>query len=236
MEKIIEETLVDKEQFSLYQLKVQEDDFTYLLEQNGVCLAIDPSDLKEVELSIDLIGCCLEAILITHFHKKHNFCASALKEESKAPILGPKNSNYLDSELADGDCISLGPFSMEIMHLSANSNEHIMYFFRELKLLFCGDLLSIGGCGKILEEDQLQYFQVLEKIKSLPKDTRILSASNLGKKNAEFNLSLDPNYPQAKQLQEDCFATIETEIGRNPFLMAKNLDDFKILYQEKLKL
>jgi hydroxyacylglutathione hydrolase len=234
MHKIIEEINADKEQFSLYQLKMLEDNFSYLLVQNGVCFAIDPSDAQKVEIAMEEIPCSLEAILVTHFHKSHALGAAALKGDTKIPILGPKHKSlsFIDSEVDDGDAISLGPFSMEVIHAPGHTFEHVMYFFRELKLLFCGDVIFLGGLGKMEEGTEQQYFYTIEKIKALPKDTRILPGKDLSKKNAEFNLFLDPNFKWAEELSSQSFATIEMEMKRNPFLMAKTPHKFKEVYEK----
>ncbi len=234
MEKILEEISSLGEEFIVYRLRVLDDNFTYLLAQNGLCVSIDPGDDEPVRGLISELNLELEAILVTHFHKDHSGGAKGLKGEKKLPILGPKHKElpFLDQVIADGDEISLGPFSMTVIHAPGHTMEHVMYYFQEIDLLFCGDVLFLGGCGKILEGNEHHYFHALEKIKNLPLETRIFAGHDYNKRNIEFIQFLDPTSVSAGMKEEDTFHTLEQEMAINPFLKAKTPPIFNELHQK----
>ena len=186
MEKILEEITPEGEAFIIYRLKGLADNITYLLAQNGVCISIDPGKDQVVDELISELGLKLEAILITHFHKEHSGGAKELKGEKRIPILGPKHRelSFLDQVIEDGDEISLGPFSMTVIHAPGHT--------------------ILGGCGNMEEGNEHHYFHSLEKIKSLPIETRIFAGhayNTRSKKAAPFH-------------------TLEKEMVGNPFLKA----------------
>lgn len=235
MEKIISGKSPDGEEFSLYQLRILEDNFTYILAQNGVCLSIDPGAAEPVLTAIKSLGLSLDAILITHFHEDHIAGAPEIKEEETVPILGPKHKDLiiLDQIVADDDEISLGPFSMEVIHAPGHTMEHVMFFFRELKLLFCGDVLFLGGCGKMFEGNEHHYFHSLEKLRKLPSDTVLLTGHDYNIRNLQFIQHLDQKFSPDNFPEGDTFHTLKKELSINPFLKAKTPTEFREIYDKR---
>jgi len=235
MEKIITDDCSEEGEFSLYQLRVLEDNYTYLLVQNGVCLSIDPGDAEKVTNAIEDMGLALEAILITHFDEDHIQGAAPLKGESKVPIIGPKHRDlpFLDQEVCEGDELSLGPFSMEVIHAPGHTMEHLMYYFPDLKLLFCGDVLFLGGCGKMFEGNEHHYFHAFEKIKRLPSDTRLLTGHDYNKRNIAFIKFLDKHFSEKDMKEGDLFHTLKQELKINPFLKADSPQQFLDVYEKR---
>jgi hydroxyacylglutathione hydrolase len=235
MEKIIDNESSDEGEFSLYSLDILETNWTYILSQNGVCLSIDPGQSAPVKSAIEETGLELEAILITHFHADHIEGAKPLKGDKKLPILGPKHKDlpFLEQVVADGDEISLGPFSIEVIHAPGHTLEHIMYYFPDLKLLFCGDVLFLGGCGKMFEGNQHHYFHTFEKIKKLPTDTRLLVGHNYNQKNIDFMKHLNPDFSDKHMKVDDHFHTLKQELKINPFLSADSPQEFLEIYEKR---
>jgi len=235
MEKLIDNESSDEGEFSLYLMEVLETNYTYLLAQNGVALSIDPGESAPVQTALEETGLELEAILITHHHEDHNGGVKKLKGDKKIPVLGPKHKNlsFLDSVIADGDEISLGPFSMEVIHSPGHTLEHVMYHFPELKVLFCGDVLFLGGCGKMFEGNEHHYFHTFEKIKKLPPSTRLFCGHNYNKRNLEFLQFLDPDFSEKDLKEADHFHTLKQELKINPFLKAESPHEFLEVYQKR---
>ncbi|MCH9620956.1 MAG: Hydroxyacylglutathione hydrolase GloB [Chlamydiia bacterium] len=235
MEKIIDSESSLEGEFSIYLLEILETNYTYLLAQKGVCLSIDPGAFEPVEEALKETGLELESILLTHHHPDHIDGAKKLKGDKKVPILGPKHKDipFLDSVVADGDEISLGPFSMEVIHAPGHTMEHLMYYFPDLKLLFCGDVLFLGGCGKMFEGNEHHYFHTFEKIKKLPLDTRIFTGHNYNQRNIDFLKHLDPKFSEKDMNPVDHFHTLKQELKINPFLKAETPQDFLSLYNQR---
>ncbi|MCH9811167.1 MBL fold metallo-hydrolase [bacterium] len=235
MNKIFEAKSVDGEEFVLYQLRLLEDNFCYILAQNGVCVCVDPGESDIVRSFVEEQGLELEAILLTHFHTDHVAGSTELKGESKVPIVGPKHKElaFLDQEVMEGDELSLGPFAMEIIHAPGHTMEHLMYYFPELKLLFCGDVLFLGGCGKMFEGNEHHYFHSFEKMKKLPGDTILLVGHDYNKKNIDFLQHLTPSFSEKDMAETDTHHTLKKELAINPFLASKSPTAFLELYQAR---
>ena len=60
-------------------------------------------------------------------------------------------------------------------------------------LLFCGDTLFAGGCGRVFEGTYSQMRKSLEKIRKLPRNTKIFCAHEYTEKNLSFAINVDPN-------------------------------------------
>ena len=136
------------------------------------------------------------------------------------------------------------------MHIPGHTLGHICFFFEKEKLAFTGDTLFSLGCGRIFEGNHKQMLISLNKIKSLPKDTKIYCGHEYTYKNAEFcmkhddkNLDLIKQFEKIKKLRLDNLPTVPTmledELKSNIFLRCdqnevkiklnmKNEEDFKV--------
>ena len=136
------------------------------------------------------------------------------------------------------------------MHIPGHTLGHICFFFEEKKIAFTGDTLFSLGCGRIFEGDHQQMLVSLNKIKKLPKDTKIYCGHEYTYKNAEFcmkfdseNLDLIKQFKKIKKLRSNNLPTVpsilEDELKSNIFLRCdqndlkvklsmKNEEDFKV--------
>ena len=127
---------------------------------------------------------------------------------------------------------------------------HICFFFENEKIAFTGDTLFSLGCGRIFEGDHKQMLRSLNKIKKLPKNTKIYCAHEYSYKNAEFcmkydngNIDLKKKFEKIKQLRLNNLPTLPTdledELKSNIFLKCdqndlktklnmKNQDDYEV--------
>ena len=110
---------------------------------------------------------------------------------------------------------------------------HIAFFAEEEKIIFTGDTLFSLGCGKIFEGTFEEMFFSLEKIKSLPKDTKVYFGHEYTKKNYDFCSKYDDNneYLKKKKLWIDLRlnnnwptapSTVGEELNTNIFLRCSN--------------
>ena len=125
-----------------------------------------------------------------------------------------------------------------------------MFFFKQEKIAFTGDTLFSLGCGRIFEGDHNQMLDSLNKIKKLPKNTKIYCGHEYTYKNAEFcikydddNLDLKRHFEKIKMLRSNNLPTVPTilddELKSNIFLRCdqnslkiklsmKNHEDYKV--------
>ena len=100
-------------------------------------------------------------------------------------------------------------------------------------ILFCGDTLFSGGCGRIFEGTPTQMHQSLAILKALPAHTRVYCTHEYTLTNLTFALTVEPDnvdlidyYNHVNTLREQnkitLPSTIATESLINPFLRCDN--------------
>ena len=106
---------------------------------------------------------------------------------------------------------------------------HIAYFCEKEAILFCGDTLFSGGCGRLFEGTHEQLQHSLTHLASLPSNTKVYCTHEYTLANLNFALTVEPSnldlvnyYNQVTQLREQNLATLPSTIGLersiNPFL------------------
>jgi len=94
------------------------------------------------------------------------------------------------------------------------------------KAIFTGDTLLTGGCGKFIEGDAKDMYNVLYNILGqLPRDTKVYCGHECGLNNLQFANTIDPNnqyirkqlaYSQINQITVP--SILEDELKYNPYL------------------
>jgi hydroxyacylglutathione hydrolase len=68
-------------------------------------------------------------------------------------------------------------------------------------MIFTGDTVFIGGCGKFFEGNAEGMLYAMYAMEGLPKDTKIFCGHEYTKKNLEFAQMVDPENPHIKKMQ-----------------------------------
>ena len=229
----VEKKQIGSEAQHLFQISALEDNYIYLLTWNSSALVVDPAESKPILSLLDQENATLKNILITHYHDDHTAGNEALKKKTGCRIIGPEDDRVpgLDRSVAEGEELIVGPFSIEVLSTPGHTKPHVVYFFRDLHLLFSGDLLFAGGCGRLFEGSAQEMWSSLEKVMQLPDDTEIFCGHEYTVKNLGFAQHLEPNNPDIATRLEKARAlrnadkptipsTIAEEKKTNPFLRA----------------
>ena len=99
-------------------------------------------------------------------------------------------------------------------------------------LLFCGDTLFSGGCGRLFEGTAAQMLASLDRLAALPDSTRICCAHEYTLSNLRFAQAVEPGNAAIGQHVAHCQAlrergqpTLPSQIGLerqiNPFLRSR---------------
>lgn len=197
---------------------------------------VDPGDAAVCIDYLQKNNVILTDILITHHHKDHVGGIGKLLEyaESKAwpvTVYGPASENIaqLDITLKENDSVNLTDLDCQftVLDLPGHTQGHIAY--HNDKILFCGDTLFSGGCGRLFEGTPEQMHHSLTKLANLADDTLIYCAHEYTQANLSFALAVEPNnrdlhnyvaqVNKKRQLQQ---ATIPSNMALerqiNPFL------------------
>ena len=226
------------------------DNYAYIINDNDskTVGVVDPSEAPPIITYLKKLNLKLDYILNTHHHFDHIGGNIELKKLYKAKVVGFTGDKHripgLDVEVKDNMNWVFGKSSVKILHIPGHTLGHICFFFEKEKIAFTGDTLFSLGCGRIFEGDHKQMLASLNKIKKLPKSTKIYCGHEYSYKNGEFCIKYDSNnnnlkkkFEKIKQLRSDNLPTVPTileeELQSNIFLRCDQNDLKSILNMKK---
>ncbi|MBL4827519.1 MAG: hydroxyacylglutathione hydrolase [Spongiibacteraceae bacterium] len=159
---------------------------------------VDPGDAAPVKAALAQKKLNLQAILITHHHADHTGGIDDLLRETKVPVYGPANKRItqITNTLYDKDTINIIGTHFQVITIPGHTLDHIAFYSNTLPanpILFCGDTLFAGGCGRIFEGTAAMMLESLSKIAQLPSNTVFYCAHEYTLANLKFALAVEPN-------------------------------------------
>jgi hydroxyacylglutathione hydrolase len=132
---------------------------------------IDPGgDMPKLLAAIESRGLTLKAIWLTHAHIDHAGATGTLARTLSVPIIGPHPGDqfWIDALpqqsqmfgfpqaeaftptqwLKDGDTVTLGQHTLEVLHCPGHTPGHVVFYTRALQHAFVGDVLFAGSIGR----------------------------------------------------------------------------------------
>jgi hydroxyacylglutathione hydrolase len=220
---------------NLLALPAFNDNYIWLLHDGRDAIVVDPGDSAPVVAALASMNLSLVAILVTHHHADHVGGVDALRPLLKGEVFGPALENIPRpyKALDDGDSIRVADLTFEVIDVPGHTAGHIAYFHAasapEAPLLFCGDTLFSGGCGRLFEGTPAQMHHSLGRLAALPGDTRVCCAHEYTLANLKFASAVEPNNDDLKAYTAWCQrqrtsnlftlpSSIAQEIKVNPFL------------------
>ncbi|MEI8028728.1 MAG: hydroxyacylglutathione hydrolase [Comamonadaceae bacterium] len=213
------------------------DNYIWLLHDEQRALVVDPGDANTVLDALQRWRVQLEAILVTHHHADHTGGVDALRRATGAKVFGPAQEAIPEplSRLNDGDQLQTLGLTFKVIDVPGHTAGHIAYYCADMDgapLLFCGDTLFSGGCGRLFEGSPAQMLTSLNTLASLPDATRVCCAHEYTMSNLKFACAVDPanqalaSYTAAAQaLRENQQPTLPSSIllerQINPFLRTR---------------
>lgn len=211
-----------------------DDNYIWLLKQDGVstCAVVDPGDEDPVIDYLEAHDLALSDILITHKHGDHTGGVRALKRRwPDAVVHGPAHEpiSVVEEKLGEGDEVVLQALqlNLQVLDVPGHTEGHIAYFGNGL--LFCGDTLFAGGCGRVFSGTFEQLSDSLRRIAGLPPETLVYCAHEYTLANLGFAKWVEPENPELLQRMHDdqqrrnsglptAPSTLKLELATNPFL------------------
>jgi len=228
-------------------IKAFTDNYIWAITNSNRLALVDPGDANVCIDFIEQHQLTLSAILITHHHPDHtgglkNLLAYCQQKQWPITVYGPKNESipHCDVKLIEDDIISVIGIDLSVIDLPGHTAGHIAYFaqanvepFFE-PLLFCGDTLFSGGCGRLFEGSAEQMLHSLNKLANLPESTKVYCAHEYTQANLKFALAVEPKNEILKSYslkvndlrskgQATIPTTIKVEKQINPFLRSHKI-------------
>jgi hydroxyacylglutathione hydrolase len=153
------------------------DNYIWLLHDGRRALVVDPGDAQPVLKALQSTGLDLEAILVTHHHPDHTAGVAELREATGATVWGPAREAIPEPfiPLHDGDTVTALGVAWSVLDVPRTYGRPYCLLgqrYRWRTLLFCGDTLFSGGCGRLFEGTPAQMLASLDRLAALPGNTR----------------------------------------------------------------
>lgn len=181
---------------NVFTIPAFKDNYIWLIKdtQSQHCIVIDPG---EASLVLDMIksqNLMIDAILITHQHYDHidgvEALLSALDNDIK---IYSKNMLFPQCiAVQDGQTLTFfeNRYSLDVKEVPGHTLDHVVYYNDEL--LFCGDTLFSGGCGRVMEGSHAQMFDSLCQLRALPDATKVYCTHEYTQSNLAFAYAIEP--------------------------------------------
>lgn len=193
-------------------------------------IIVDPGEAAPALAALAAHALRPVAILLTHHHPDHVGGVADLLRHFRVPVYGPEGLHPGPAyhPVSEGDALSPGGLGLRVIEIPGHTLDHLAYY-HDGGLLFCGDTLFTGGCGRVFEGSARQMLTALQRLAALPDATRIHCGHEYTLANLDFAMEVEPeNHRLAARLDETrrlrarhlvtASATLEEEKATNPFL------------------
>lgn len=176
--------------------------YAYLVKDDATneAVIIDPAHADEVQpvLAAQLSrgALTLTAIVNTHHHWDHAGGNTAMLEQFGAglPVLGGKDCAAVTRTPAHGETFRIGrAITATALHTPCHTRDSICWLMQDgdQRVVFTGDTLFVGGCGKFFEGGAAEMHAALNTtLAGLPDDTRVYPGHEYTKSNVKFLMTV----------------------------------------------
>lgn len=219
---------------TLFPVPAFSDNYIWVLHNGERAVVVDPGQAEGVWHYLSLHGLQLDTILITHHHADHVGGVPSLRERSGARVIGPARETMPEPLLrvSEGSSVQALGLHFDVIDVPGHTAGHIAFYCAQTgstPLLFCGDTLFSGGCGRLFEGTPADMLASLNKLAALPANTRVCCTHEYTLSNLRFGRAVEPHNPALRDHEALCKAwrsqnlptlpsSIGLELSINPFL------------------
>jgi hydroxyacylglutathione hydrolase len=198
------------------------------------CAVVDGPDAENALAHAKAHGLTISVVINTHTHGDHvgiNLDLEARGLLVNMRVIGPAAASAqvpgISEQVRHGDSVRVGALEGRVLETSGHLAGHVSYVFEDV--VFCGDALFAGGCGRVFTGDFVAMQTGLARLAELAPTTRVCCAHEYTEDNLRFALSVEPENQellrradQVRQLRArgDCAvpSLIGEELATNPML------------------
>jgi hydroxyacylglutathione hydrolase len=193
------------------------DNYSWLIinEAHRCALLVDPADaqacLRALPPELELAG-----VLTTHHHADHSGGnAEIAAARAGVPIFcGEGEGGRVPAAtraLRGGEAFEAGGVPFIALHTPCHTRGHVCYYVPSTgadspPLVFTGDTLFSGGCGRFFEGDAAQMHASLAALLALPDDTRVFCGHEYTVANLRFCAAVEPGNAAVAARAAECAA------------------------------
>lgn len=222
---------------NLIPLPAFSDNYIWLLHHQGRALVVDPGDAQPVLHALSSAGWVLDTILVTHHHADHVGGVAELLAATAATAYGPA-AEALPAGVTPVTAetrVSWQGVDFQVIDVPGHTAGHIAYWGEPqgmAPVLFCGDTLFSGGCGRLFEGTAAQMLHSLDQLACLPGHTQVCCAHEYTLSNLKFACHVDPHNAELMAYTQHCQSlraqnlptlpsSLTQELQINPFLRSR---------------
>ena len=225
--------------FEVSAIKAFSDNYIWTLIKDGEVTVVDPGDPEPVKNYLNEKGLNLKNIHITHHHFDHTGGIEELTDIYGCEVYGPDGGHIkgIGVKIQDNQEFTIMDVTFKAFATPGHTLDHLSYYVEDDSnpLLFCGDTLFSGGCGRLFEGSPKQMHNSLSRLAELPGKTKVFCTHEYTESNLRFAIAVEPNNRHIKDKIEEVQelrrkdletlpSTISEELNINPFLRCNQND------------
>jgi len=191
-------------QSSLHALPVLQDNVLWIWVRDDEAAVVDPAVAEPVIDWLQQRQLQLSAVLQTHHHADHIGGTPGLLErwpDAAVVAAGADRSRipFQTISVSDGDQVTVLGRSLQVLDVAAHTSAHIAFVIPEQEdpdlgpVVFCGDTLFSGGCGRLFEGTPADMHRALRRLSELPESTKVCCAHEYTEANLRWAVEQCPD-------------------------------------------
>ena len=240
---------------SLPALPVLQDNVIWLWVRGRNAAVVDPAVAAPVQDWLEKHQLQLQTVLQTHHHADHIGGTPELLErwpEATVVAAGADRERipFQTVSVGDGDRITVLDQPVDVLDVAAHTRAHIAFYVpvdpaeEQRPMLFCGDTLFAGGCGRLFEGSPAQMHRAMQRLATLPETTQVCCAHEYTEANLAWSVEQRPEdqaiaerYRTVQAMRSRGELTLPSSIGlerrTNLFMRAETAEDLAVLRSHK---